>query len=135
MAEQQTEETPQTPQAAPAKKGGSGLAPNIAGLLCYVLGLITGIIFLLIEKDNKFVKFHAIQSIIFSLTAYVVNFVLTTLLVRSLFTGGFSVISLLSTGFSILILVLWVMLMYKAYNNEEWELPLIGGIAKNMANK
>src|SRR4030066_891539 len=47
-----------------AKSTSVGLEPNIAGLLCYVLGWITGIIFFLLEKENKFVRFHAIQSII-----------------------------------------------------------------------
>jgi len=43
---------------------GTGLQQNVAGLLCYVLGWITGIIFLVIEKDNKFIRFHAVQSIV-----------------------------------------------------------------------
>ena len=44
-------------------KTSTGLAENVAGLLCYVLGWISGLIFILIEPENKFVRFHAIQSI------------------------------------------------------------------------
>ncbi|MQY55153.1 MAG: hypothetical protein GH156_01060, partial [Dehalococcoidia bacterium] len=46
------------------KKSGTGIEPNIAGLLCYVLGWVTGLVFFLIEKDDEFVRFHAMQSII-----------------------------------------------------------------------
>jgi len=46
------------------EKTSTGLQENIAGLLCYVLGWVTGIIFLFIEKENKFVRFHAVQSIV-----------------------------------------------------------------------
>ena len=139
MAEetQAPEEQPQEqPQPQQTKQGGSsGLAPNVAGTLCYVLGLITGVIFLLIEKDNKFVRFHAMQSILFSVAVWLINFVVTSLLVATLFTGGFAAFGLLTTGLTVLYIVLWVMLMVKAYNNQEWELPIIGKIAKGLANK
>ena len=46
------------------EKTSTGLDENVAGLLCYILGWITGIVFLVIEPDNKFVRFHALQSII-----------------------------------------------------------------------
>ena len=45
-------------------KTSTGLEDNIAGLLCYVAGWVSGLIFLLIETENKFVRFHAVQSII-----------------------------------------------------------------------
>lgn len=132
---EQNQEEPQQPAQTPSSKSGSGLDKNIAGLLCYSLGPITGVIFLLIEKDNKFVKFHAIQSIIFSLAVFVINFIFTAVLFGSIFSGGFAMLGLISTGLIVLYVVLWIMLMYKAYNNEEWELPIIGSIAKNAVNK
>lgn len=139
----QTQETPnETPEEQPTgqptnktQTEGSGLAPNVAGALCYVLGLITGIIFLLIEKDNKFIRFHAIQSILFSIAIWTINFIVTTFILASLFSGAFAIAGLLSSAITILFVVIWVMLMVKAYNNEEWELPIIGKIAKNSANK
>ena len=45
-------------------KTSTGMQPNVAGLLCYLVGFVTGIVFLIIEKENKFVRFHAMQSII-----------------------------------------------------------------------
>src|SRR5690625_6937371 len=55
----------------------SGLEQNIAGMLCYVAGFVTGIIFLLIEKENHFVRFHAFQSTIISSALLIVNIILT----------------------------------------------------------
>lgn len=53
-----------------------GIDENIEGLLCYVLGFITGILFLVLEKDNKFVRFHAMQSIVTFLAFFVVSMVI-----------------------------------------------------------
>ena len=57
-------------------KTSSGMQANVAGLLCYLLGVITGIIFILIEKENKFVRFHAMQSIIVFGGLFVINMIL-----------------------------------------------------------
>lgn len=133
--QEQPEQPEQAPTPAPKAASGSGMEKNVAGALCYVLGFITGIIFLLIEKDNKFVKFHAIQSIIFSIAVYAINFLVVGILFTSMMAGGLALFGLLSTGLTILYVVLWVMLMVKAYNGEEWQLPVIGGIAKSMSEK
>src|SRR5918992_897204 len=79
----QAEETPMTnpapssgsaPGAPPnVATSSSGLAPNVAGALAYVLGIITGVIFLVIEKENRFVRFHAAQSIAVTLGLAVVS--------------------------------------------------------------
>nr|HPM42087.1 hypothetical protein [bacterium] len=65
-------------QSTPPAGGGqgTGLAPNIAGLLCYICSPITGIIFLLIEKENQDVKFHAWQSLVFGIAYIAVVIVL-----------------------------------------------------------
>src|SRR5690625_106945 len=68
ISEEENETTQQT---------ASGLDENVAGMLTYPLGALTGIIFLLIEKDNNFVKFHAIQSIIFSIAYFIITFIIT----------------------------------------------------------
>jgi uncharacterized membrane protein len=52
-----------------------GINENMEGLLCYVLGFITGILFLVLEKDNKFVRFHAMQSIVTFLVLFVISMV------------------------------------------------------------
>lgn len=119
MAEEQT----QTPASA---KGRSGLQPNLAGALAYFLGPITGILFLLIEKENKFVRFHAMQSTITFGGLFVVNIILGVIPIL-----GWAVGSILS----IVGLVLWLFLMYKAFNNEEYELPVIGEVARKQIEK
>lgn len=135
MTEQEQQQTQQqAPQQAPApaQKSGTGLAPNVAGALCYIF--IIGIIFLIIEKDNKFIKFHAIQSILFSVATWVLSILIGGFLFASLFSGlGF--LTLLMPVFYLGFFVVWVLLVIKAYGNEEWQLPVIGQIAKNAANK
>jgi uncharacterized membrane protein len=109
-----------------AEKQGSGLAPNLAGALAYFLGPITGILFLLIEKNNKFVRFHAMQSTITFGGLFVVQLVLGVIPIL-----GWMVGSLLSVA----ALIAWLFLMYKAFNNEEYELPVIGDIARKQLDR
>jgi uncharacterized membrane protein len=123
------------------KKTSTGLEPNIAGLLCYVVGWITGLIFFFVEKDNKFVRFHAMQSIIVFGSLSVLQIVLSIL--RSIIysivwrTASWSAalavsgfFGVLSTLIWIATMVLWVLLMFKAYQNETFKLPIAGGIAE-----
>lgn len=99
----------------------TGLPKNTAAALSYVLGWLTGIVFLLIEKD-KFVRFHAAQSI--------VVFGILTILV--LIPGIGWVIAPLAwiAGF-----VLWLVLIFKAYQGEEFKLPWAGDLAKKLLGK
>jgi uncharacterized membrane protein len=99
-----------------------GLPEKTAGALCYVMIWVTGLLFLLMEKKNAFVRFHAMQSI--------------------LFFGGLTVITfvpvigwLLSPFVMILGFVVWLMAIYKAYNGEKFELPVVGKIAKEQLKK
>lgn len=98
-----------------------GLPKNTAAALSYVLGWLTGIVFLLIEKD-PFVRFHAMQSII---TFGVLN-VLVLIPVLNIFLGPIVMI----VGF-----ILWLVLIFKAYQGEEFKLPVIGEFAKKQLTK
>ena len=102
-------------------KTSTGLDQNIAGMLCYLVGWITGLIFFLIEKDNKFVRFHAMQSIItfggLTMLFMVLGFIP--------FLGW-----LLFPILGIVQLVLWILLMVKAYQGEQFKLPVIGDLAE-----
>jgi uncharacterized membrane protein len=119
-------------------KTSTGMQANVAGLLCYVLGWITGLVFFLIEKENKFVRFHAAQSII-------VFGALTVLQIAiGIFVGLLTVIHLyfLIPIFTLLYpliglasLILWIILMVKAYQGEMFKLPIAGDMADKMANK
>lgn len=102
-------------------KTSTGLEPNIAGLLCYVLGWITGIVFLILEKENQFVRFHAIQSIVVFGAITVVNIVLNFIPII-----GWIIAWLLW----VLAIILWIFLMLKAYRGEMYKLPIAGNFAE-----
>ena len=126
-----------TPVAAPATSAApptAGIDENVAGLLCYVLGWVTGIIFLLIDK-RPFVKFHAAQSI-------VVFGGLTILRIGLAFMGGMTggligwgMYGTLSLLLGLLTLVLWIFLMVKAFQHETFKVPIAAPIAEGIANK
>jgi len=98
-----------------------GMEPNTAGLLCYLAGFITGIIFFVIEKENKFVRFHAMQSIITFGFLFVLMFILSLIPVI-----GWILIPVLW----ILNIILWIILMVKAYQGEYFKLPVVGDMAE-----
>ena len=112
----------------------TGLPPNIAGALSYLLGALTGVLFFVLERDNKFVRFHAAQSIAVSLVLIVLGFVLGMLSTVLAFIPviGWIVVMLLSVGLSILSFVLWLYLMWQAYQGKEWEAPWAGTFARKM---
>ena len=109
-----------------SSKDSTGLAPNVAGLLCYVALWISGIVFLIIEKENKFVRFHALQSIVTFGVLTVTQIVLSVIP----FIGGI-LIWLVST----LMVILWVILMIQAYSGKMWKLPWVGNWAEQQVNK
>jgi uncharacterized membrane protein len=105
-------------------KTSTGLDENVAGLLCYVLGWISGLVFFLIEKENKFVRFHALQSIIVFGVLFLAGFII----------GWIPVIGWVITWLiSVLALVLWIILMIKAYQGEKFKLPWAGNLAEKNA--
>ena len=127
-------ETPATPPAETS----IGLQPNIAGLLCYVAGWITGIIFLVIEKKSTFVKFHAWQSIMTFGILTVVQIIISILGAIALSTFSFGlwqfahvvgiIVWLLTVG-------LWIALVVLAYSGKMWKVPLVGDWAEKQASK
>ncbi len=109
------------PNTTETATSSTGMAPNVAGLLCYLAGWITGLIFFLIEKENRFVRFHAMQSII--------TFGGLTVLFTVL--GFIPVIGwMLFPIVGLVQLVLWILLMVKAYQGERFKLPVIGDMAE-----
>ena len=118
--------------SAPASsaQSASGIQPNLAGALCYLAGFITGIVFLVADpyKRDRFVRFHAFQSIFLSVAWFAVYFVLSiflSILPGLLWRIGWMLHSVVGLGF----FLLWVFLMYKAYSNEQFKLPVIGDLA------
>lgn len=134
MVDEVKEEAPQA-EAPKASSGGStGLAPNVAALLAYLFGWLGGLIFFLIEKDNKFVRFAAMQSILLNVFGVAIYFVLGFVVAAlAVVTYGFgAILGLLMPVLGLGYMIVWIMLMVKAYGNEEWELPVIGKIARNV---
>jgi uncharacterized membrane protein len=122
---------PQSQYGAPAAQ--AGLEENMACALCYLLGVLTGVLFLVLEPYNKNrnIRFHAFQSI-FTWLAMIVVWI-AFLIVSSIITMipfiGWTV-SVLLWLFGLGMFALWLVLMYKAYNRERWVLPIIGPLAE-----
>ncbi len=124
-----------TPAAAPAASPTEGLQENVAGLLCYVLGFITGIIFLLIDK-RPFVKFHAAQSIVVFGGLFILRLGLGFM--GGMMGGGvvgWGLLGMIGLVVGLLGLVLWILLMVKAYQHEMFKVPIAAPIAENIAGK
>ncbi|WP_168123292.1 DUF4870 domain-containing protein [Paenibacillus sp. HB172176] len=104
----------------------TGLDPKVAGLLCYLLTFITGIIFLVIEKQSRSVKFHATQSTI----TFAILFA-ASLIARFIpFIGG-----LIGVLISLLTFVLWIALMLLALQGKQYKLPIIGDFVEAQSRK
>jgi uncharacterized membrane protein len=113
------------------------MAENVAGLLCYVLGWVTGLIFYFIDK-RPYVRFHAAQSIVTFGGLHLVSIVLGMFFGVSLFTGGvgaFSMAFLLYDLIGLVSLVLWILLMIKAYQGERFRVPVAADIADKLFGK
>jgi len=109
-------------QSAPAGTS-TGLSPNVAGLLCYVAGWITGIIFLVLEQRNKFVRFHAAQSIV----------AFGTITVAGIILGLIPVVGVaFSTIIGIIGFIVWIIMIVKASSGEWYKLPWAGDVAEKM---
>ncbi len=103
------------------RKSSTGLDENVAGFFCYLFRFVTGIVFLVVEKESRFVKFHAKQSTI----TFLGLFVLILLL------GGVPIIGGLVFIFS---LILWLVLMIKALQGKRYSLPIVGKMAEEKTN-
>jgi len=103
------------------ERSSTGLDENVAGFFCYLLGFITGIVFLVVEKKSSFVKFHARQSTITFLVLFVISFI----------AGWIPVIGTLILIFS---LILWLVLMIKALRGERYSLPVVGKMVEGKSS-
>lgn len=108
-----------------AKSTRSKSDSNLHGALAYLLGPITGVIFLILDNDDKFVKYHALQSIVFFILMWILTAIAAIL---KLVLIGFILIPLLS----LISFVAWLYSMYKAYKGEMHELPIVGRFVKTL---
>ena len=107
-----------------AEKSTTGLKKETAGALAYLLGPITGVLFLVLEKD-PFVKFHAMQSIVVFVGLFAIQWML----------GLTIILAILIPLVGITSFILWLMCIYKAWQGEEWEVPVLGKVARDFLKK
>jgi uncharacterized membrane protein len=137
------------PSGAPGGKTSLGLDSNVGAMLCYILnfvcclGIILSIVFLVTEKENRFVKFHAVQSLLLIGVGVVLGIVVSVLGLVLRLALGMADLALLSV-FVILGLrailfvvfaVIWILAGIKAYGGQWYKLPAIGDFAWNIVNK
>ena len=133
----------QNPPPVQSDKSSTGLDVNIASLLAYVFGWVSGLIFFLMEKSSQLVRFHAMQSILLNVVVGVIAVVLTIVLsVLALILGQISgALASIATllwflfwmVFSVAILIVWVMCLLKAYQGQKWKIPFIGDYAEKFS--
>lgn len=106
-------------------RSSTGLDENVAGFLCYLFGFVTGIVFLVVEKESRFVKFHAMQSTITFLGLFIISFIISWI----------PILNLLVYPIWILSLILWLILMIKALRGERYSLPIVGKMAEGKSGQ
>ena len=114
--------------------GSTGLPSNVAGALSYLLGPITGVLFLVLEKKDSFVRFHAAQCLGVTVVGVVVSIGLMILgaILSIIPILGWILGLLLSLGFSLGAFGFWLFLMYQAWQGRSWEVPVVGGKAREI---
>jgi uncharacterized membrane protein len=133
------------PSGAPGGKTSLGLESNVGAMLCYIgniiccLGIILSIVFVITEKENRFVKFHAVQSL-FLFGVYVVLSIVIEILGGILRIAGLDFVSFFVTWglwcvVTVIILAFWLLAGIKAYGAQWYKLPAIGNFAWNIVNK
>ncbi len=123
------------PASNPGPGAHSGLSENVAGLLCYVLGWVTGVVFFLIDK-RPYVRFHAAQSIVVFGGLHILRVVLGMAFGIGFGFGAWGAFSfglLVFELIGLLSLVLWILLMIKAYQGERFRVPIAADIADSFA--
>jgi uncharacterized membrane protein len=135
----------QNPPPVQTAKSSTGIDENIAALLSYIFGWVSGLIFFLIEKDSRLVRFHAMQSILLNAVAAVIGIVLwivwfSLAIISSMVseTLGFlvsAVVGLLIFVFWLGLLVGLVLCLIKAYQRQFFKLPVIGNLAEKFSAK
>lgn len=111
---------------------------NVAGLLCYVFGWLTGLIFFLIDK-RPFVRFHAAQSMVTFGGLHVIHLILGFAIGGSIFAGGFfgawTLFGVVLSAVNLIGLVVWILCMVKAFQHEHFKLPIVGDFAEGISGK
>jgi len=135
----------QNPPPVQTNKSSTGLDENVAALLSYVLNWVSGLVFFLIEKTSRLVRFHAMQSILLTAVGVVLFFVLWIfwfigLFVTSQLPGMLAsllglLLTLIWVVFWVGLTIAWVLCLVKAYQGQYFKLPIIGNLAEKFSAK
>ena len=106
----------------PTETSSTGIDRNLAAAMAYLAGFITGIVFLIVEKNSRFVRFHAMQSTVFFVGVLVLSVIINSLPILGPFLYAFLLFPA--------VLIIWLVLMFKAYSGEMFKLPLAGDFAE-----
>lgn len=123
-----------------AEGAAEGISENVAGLLCYALGWVTGLIFFLIDK-RPFVRFHAAQSMVIFGGLNLLYFILVRMVFGGFLVGGYGfftragLLGLVLELIQLAVFVLWILLMVKAYQGVRYKVPVAAEIAENIASR
>jgi uncharacterized membrane protein len=124
----------------PTSPAAAGLSENVAGLLCYLVGWITGLIFLLIDK-RPFVRFHAAQSLVTFGALNILSIIVGMVFGMSMMFGGSFNWTTFGLGMGIrsivdiASLIVWIVGMFKAYQHERFRIPIAADLADQIAGK
>jgi len=110
-----------------------GLEENVEAALCYLGVWITGLIFYLIDDKNKLIRFHALQSIFVFLPLMILGWIFGGFFGVFSYGHGWFFLWWVSWIFWVLILILWIVLMFKAFQGEKLKLPIVGDLAEKNA--
>ncbi len=131
--------TPTEGATKPESESSTGMSANVTGLLCYVVGWITGIVFVVWENKSTFVKFHAWQSIMVFGVLTAAHLILVTMLTAiavAAFSPGLMILAgVMSWIIGLLGLILWIILVIQAGTGKMWKVPLAGDWAEKQASK
>ena len=138
-------QNPAPVQPAQMAKSSTGLDENLAALLAYIAHFISGLIFFLIEKNSRLVRFHAVQAMALGIAFFVGSVVLmfswlVIVGIASQISGLLGsliglVVGLLIFVFYLAVIVGWIMGMVKAFQGQYFKLPLIGSFAEKFSMK
>jgi len=114
-------------------KASLGLEENIEAALCYLFLWVSGLIFYFVEDKNKFIRFHAVQSIFVFLPLSILAWIFGGAFGLLPFGAGWLFLVWISWIFWVLAFVLWIILMIKAYQMQKFKLPIVGDLAEKYA--
>ena len=98
------------------------LEANLAAALAYLGGFVTGLVLLAVEKENRFVRFHAMQSTVVFVAVLIISVVINSIPILGAFLYAFLLFPA--------VVIIWLVLMFKAYNQETFKLPIAGDFAE-----